>query len=116
VLLPDEFSELLRLHSEWKSRLRHSVKPAKSVAEARRALSLLADSFAHFNRRWTEYVERLDFGPINLVRERYNQFYLIEKECAVRSVKTAQKGFARLAPLGSADFYRELPLLMIPSR
>lgn len=115
VLPPDEFAELLRLDQEWQVRLRHPVKPARSALEARHALLLLAESFARFNERWAEYVERVDFGPINLVRERYNQFYLIEKECAVCSVKTAQKGFVRLAPLSSADLYRELPLLKIPA-
>jgi hypothetical protein len=103
------------LHQEWKPRLRAEVKPARSVAVLERAREDLARSFRRFNERWSKYVHNFDLAPINRLRERYNRYYLLEKECALWSSRIAQQGFIPLPYVTVQDLFEEFPVLRIPS-
>ena len=56
----------------------------------------------------------MDLGPVNEVREGYNRYYLLEKECALRSPLLARQGFVRLNPLTVDDLAALLPPLPVP--
>jgi hypothetical protein len=111
--LADEshIAALERLHAELAPRLRLSVEPTSSDREIRRALRELKESIDYFNARWRSYLPSVDLGAVNELRDGYNRYYVLEKECAVRSARVARQGFVRLEPLTTADLDALLPLL-----
>lgn len=74
----------------------------------------LLRSFHQFNRQWETFLDQIDLEDLNKIREGYNRYYLIEKECALHSARTAAAGFQPLPPAGIADLRREFPLLRTP--
>ena len=74
-------------------------------------LATLKDSFDRFNRRWLKFVHEYDLEILNRLRRDYNEYYLLEKECAMISPKIARIGFTILEPVGPDDLLREFPLL-----
>ena len=111
----DESLELLRrLHDDLQPRLRVAVAPTTSRRRLKATLTELVDGLERFNRRWREYVGNLDLRPINELRDGYNRYYILEKECALRNAAAARTGFQRLAPLTVDDVYQRLPLLGVP--
>ena len=55
-----------------------------------------------------------DFTALNELREGYNRFYVLEKECVVRSLALARVGFVPLPPMTLAELTRLLPPLYVP--
>lgn len=53
----------------------------------------LVASVERFNRRWERFLAGLDFGPVNRLVERYNRYYLLEKEITLRSARLAARHF-----------------------
>ena len=80
----------------------------------RQALTELTESIERFNGRWREFLTQVDLTAVNEARDGYNRYYLLEKECALRSPNLARQGFRRLAPLTPADVAELLPLLPVP--
>jgi hypothetical protein len=78
------------------------------------ALRALCEQVQHFNRRWNDYLCSLDLTGVNEVRDGYNRWYILEKECALRSASLARRGFTRLAMLTTADLALRLPCLPVP--
>jgi hypothetical protein len=111
----DDLTYLRGLHQEWKPQLRAVVRAARSTAELERAKDDLARSFRRFNERWSKYLHEFDLAPINRLRDGYNRFYLLEKECALWSSRIAQQGFQPLKFATVADLFEEFPVLRIPS-
>jgi hypothetical protein len=95
-------------------KLRIAISVTHSPRRLEEALRALANSIERFNARWMTYLSGLDLGPINELRQAYNRYYLLEKECAVRSVRLARQGFQRLDPLTTEDLFRLLPPLPVP--
>jgi hypothetical protein len=116
VRTAEEAHDLVKLHRDWQPRLRSKVHTTHSAAELARALADLRLSFERFNRRWTKTLHELDLGPINALREGYNRFYLLEKECALRSTRIAREGFQPLVPVTVQRLLEEFPLLKIPDQ
>ena len=110
----DDFAYLEKLHRNWLPRLRSVVTPAKSELAIRRALSDLQLSFERLNRRWSDYVGAINLNQINQLRDEYNRFYVLEKECAVWSTQVAQQGFSPLPPIRHDTLLEEFPLLKVP--
>jgi hypothetical protein len=110
----DELAYLRELHAEWKPRLRSPVKRARTERAVTQALADLSRSFRRFNHRWQASLNKLDLGPINRLREGYNRFYLLEKECALRSARLAREGFVPLAPVRVENLLELFPLLKDP--
>jgi hypothetical protein len=104
--------ELSSLHAAWQPRLRLPVAPATSPKPIRHALQQVAASFARFNRRWETFVAELDLTQINALRDGYNRYYVMEKECAVRSARVARAGFVPLSPATLDDIWARFPRLV----
>jgi hypothetical protein len=80
----------------------------------RHALGELVESLELFNQRWREYLQAVNAAEVNEARAEYNRYYLLEKECALRSVRLAQIGFTQLAPLTLEELRNLLPELAVP--
>ena len=114
ICLPADFSYLEVLHREWKPQLRSVVRPARTAAEINQALADLARSFERFNRRWLEFVNEVDLAHVNELRDGYNRFYVLEKECALFSSRIARDGFVPLPRAELKDVLEAFPLLKVP--
>jgi hypothetical protein len=111
-----ETETLRRLDAELNPRLRYPVGRTESGRVLRRALGELCDSIERFNQRWREFLPVVDLGPLNALRDGYNRYFLLEKECAVRSLRLARQGFRPLPPVTVDDLTALLPLLPVPRR
>lgn len=110
----DDLRILQDLFELWQPRLRVPVGRSTSTRKLRLALGDVTASFGRFNGKWTDFVGQLDLREINTLRVEYNRFYVLEKECSVRSAAIARKGFRPLAPVTSEDIFRSFPLLCVP--
>ena len=110
-----QLAQLEQMHAELAPTLRMPVAPTSSQRRLRAALIELRDSIELFNRRWESYLPTVDLAPVNERRDGYNRYYLLEKECALRSPRLARQGFVRLEPLTTADLFAALPLLPVPA-
>jgi hypothetical protein len=112
--LRDE-GELAKLHQLQNDLApRASEVPTTSARRLRWALRELTESVEQFNRRWQAFLPTVDLTQVNRLREGYNRYYVLEKECAVRSVRLARQGFQRLDPLTPAQLAEWLPPLPVP--
>ncbi len=102
------------LQASLQPRLRARVQSTSSPRVLRRALRALTESIGRFNNRWHAFLPTVDLTPVNALREGYNRYYLLEKECAVRSPRLARQGFHRLEPLTREQLAALLPPLPIP--
>ncbi len=103
-----------RLEELWAAlepRLRAPVDVTTSARVLRTALRELAESIERFNGRWLAFVSGLDLSALNAERADYNRYYLLEKECAVRSPYIARAGYQPLEPLSADDVLAVLPPL-----
>jgi hypothetical protein len=115
LLADDEQARTLEeLHADLQPRLRVPVGRTTSARKLRRALRELVESIEYFNRRWREFVPTVDVSRVNELRDGYNRYYLLEKECAMRSARLARQGFVRLEPLTTEGLTALLPPLPVP--
>jgi hypothetical protein len=94
--------------------LRAPIEPTTSPRILRHALHELRESLERFNQRWQAFLMSVDLTALNEMRERYNRYYVLEKECAVRSPRVARQGFVPLQPLTHEDLTSQFPLLPVP--
>jgi hypothetical protein len=109
-----QISVLERLHGELNPQLRVPVSVTSSAAKLRATLRTLTQCLDSFNRRWRPFLEKLDLSKVNEMRAAYNRYYLLEKECALRSPRLARQGFRPLEPLTVADVLAVVPPLPVP--
>ncbi len=102
---------LRRLWDDLKPDLQVRIEPTTAEKKLRRALARLVADIDSFNRRWTAFLPTVDRAGVNKLRDDYNRHYVLEKECAVRSVVVARHGFRPLPPLTTADLVEALPVL-----
>jgi hypothetical protein len=115
ILADDEqLNRLRRLEAELDPRPRLAEPPTTSRRALRRALRELRESLQRFNRRWAAFLAEADLSPVNALRDGYNRYYILEKECASRSPRTARHGFRPLPPLTADDLAALLPPLPVP--
>jgi hypothetical protein len=95
-------------------KLRVPPPATTSVRILRGTLRELVSNLERFNTRWQPYLEKVDRGTINGLREGYNRYYVLEKACALRSDRLARIGFEPMAPLTVDELARHLPLLPVP--
>jgi hypothetical protein len=105
---------LKELNEFLKPQLRAPVDPTTSAWRLRRAFRELQHSLERFNERWQKFLAELDLSAVNAERDGFNRYYVLEKECAVRSVVVARQGFSRLAPVTTEHIAALLPTLPIP--
>jgi hypothetical protein len=114
-LADDDQLDILRYHlAALASPLRAPVEPTTSARALRRALRELHESLELFNERWRAFLANVDLTAVNELRDGYNRYYVLEKECAVRSSRIARQGFEPLEPLTIDDVSAQLPLLSVP--
>jgi len=114
-LADDRQSRLLMdLHQNLAPKLLGSIERTSSPRRLRRALHELCVSLERFNRRWRSFLAKIYLDAVNEERSAYNRYFLLEKECAVRSAVLAQRGFQPLEPLTVADVAAVLPELPVP--
>lgn len=115
LLADEEQVRLLQgLHDELTPTLRIPVEPTSSPRKLRRALIDLRDSLDRFNQAWQDFLRQVDVGRVNQLRDGYNRWYLLEKECALRSPRLARMGFRPLEPLTLDELGSSLPPLPVP--
>jgi hypothetical protein len=112
----DQISILQDLHTALQPRASFLPAHSSSARALPRALRELCSSMEQFNRRWQAFLQAVNRSEVNALREAYNRYYLLEKECALRSARLARQGFHRLEPLTVDDLARLLPLLSVPQR
>jgi hypothetical protein len=112
-LAEDDLAALAALHRELEPKLRVPVAATRSRRRLRGALAELVESLERFNRRWSKYLAKLDLSPINELRESYNRYYILEKECALRSSALARQGFQPLTTLTHAEVEAMLPPVLV---
>lgn len=104
----------IALHEQWQPRLKVPVPRAHSAGQLQAPWDRMAESFAKFNRRWQTFVEKFPRDEINELRDGYNRYYVLEKECATGSAALARRGFVEL-PLVTVqtllEWYPRLPEL-----
>jgi len=97
---------------------------ACSVAPSRRRLAIARDLIAavlRFNTRWARCLDQVDLAPVNHAIERYNRYYVLEKECVVGSARIAARHFVPLAGIDKETLLEShpnlpVPELLVPSR
>jgi hypothetical protein len=99
--------ELLSARAPFRSR-------TASNRRVRWALKEMIDWLQRFNQRWQTFLRKQDLGPLNELRDGYNRYYVLEKECAMRSARLARHGFEPMAPYTMQDLLTHFPLLPIP--
>jgi len=114
LLDDDQIIILHELEIELSPQLRAPVEPTSSRRILRRQLMALQESLENFNRRWVDFLRMVDLTPVNQARDGYNRYYLLEKECAMRSLRLARQGFVRLEPFTMNELMTILPTLPIP--
>lgn len=82
-----------------------SAPPRKRRPVAR---DLIA-SVERFNRRWTKFLDELELSTVNGSIERYNKYYLLEKECSLGSTRLAAQHFQPQPLLTIAALAAEFP-------
>ncbi len=87
------------------------IDPTTAARKLRRAFRLLASDIEAFNRCWSDYLPTVDLSGVNQLREGYNRWYVLEKECAVRSQAVARQGFQPLPQLTIEDLSAAFPCL-----
>ena len=80
---------------------------------ARRVEDAYADLLDACRRQRDEWLEPVRW-LLGELRDGYNRFYVLEKECAVHSPVIARQGFRPLEPLTAADLVAALPPLPVP--
>jgi hypothetical protein len=110
----EQVGVLQRLWDELKPDLQVCIEPTTVVRKWRRCLRALVSELEEFNRRWSAYLPTVDLGGVNELRDGYNRYYVLEKECAVRSLVVARHGFRPLPPLTTQDLIAQLPPLPVP--
>jgi hypothetical protein len=105
---------LEKLRDDLQPCLRAPPNPTSTHRMLRRALAETRDAIERFNRRWRIFVAKLDLSHVNALRERYNRYYLLEKECALGSSRVASIGFQKLPPLQPEDILALMPTLPVP--
>ncbi len=114
ILEEEEVAALRTLHDSLAPELRAPPEPTTSTRALRRALEELCESIERFNRRWADYLAAVDVSEVNRLREDYNRYYILEKECALRSATAARHGFRRLEALTLAEVAALFPPLRVP--
>ncbi len=124
-----QWSSAVTGHDGWASRFDASIEPLWDLAGAeppawadrpapiRRQRTIARDlvaSLNRFNRRWTEFMDRLDLEPLNRTVDLYNRYYLLEKECSLGSARLAARDFVPQARVTRESLIDAHPTLPVP--
>ncbi len=89
--------------------------PADAPSRRQRAIARdLIAAVLRFNTRWARCLDQVDLRPLNDAIERYNRYYVLEKECVVGSTRIAARHFVPLARIDQATLLQSHPNLPVP--
>ena len=71
-------------------------------------------SIERFNDRWSKYVHELQADTINHQIDRFNKYYVLEKECIVGSARLASRLFVPQPRIEPEWLLLQLPPLPVP--
>jgi hypothetical protein len=114
-LLPEApaLADLELLEAELQPQLKLPPEATSSLRVVRRALGELTDALTRFGERWRAFVAKLDLTPVNEQIAAYNRYYVIEKECFVRSPRVARQGFAPMPPITHETVLEWFPVFLL---
>ena len=110
----EQIDALQLLWDEMQPALEVPIQSTRSPRKLRAGLRMLIPAIEQFNTAWSAWLPTVDVSEVNRLREGYNRYYVLEKECAVRSLAIARQGFQSLPPLTTAELFAHLPLLPVP--
>jgi hypothetical protein len=76
----------------------------------------LVSSITRFNRRWTQFLDRLTFENVNRQIDLYNRYYVLEKECVLGSARLAARHFVPRPRMTREGLLADFPVLPVPQR
>lgn len=88
-------------------------RPPNARSAGKSALGL-CDSLKRFNDRWSKFVHELRAETINHQIDRFNKYYVLEKECIVGSARLASRLFVPQPRIEPGWLLQQLPPLPIP--
>jgi hypothetical protein len=126
LLSPDVLTKVARWQRQdavrWLHRLRCALEPptlAPNFSGAARSIRALwrelLGSVDRFNSRFTAFLEQIDLAELNRLRDGYNRYFLIEKECAIGSERMEGTSFRSLTPVTREELRRLFPPLPVPT-
>jgi hypothetical protein len=92
----EDLARLLELDRRLNFRLKYPPGKSLWLWPLKGSLKRLRQMGLHLNEAWAKHLATLDLGPLNRARELYNRWYILEKECAMRSARLAAGGFEML--------------------
>lgn len=116
---PDDWTDVLRAPIDplWPLTSAEPPRWAAAPASTRRRRAVVRDLIAsveRFNARWREFVGKLGLSVINAEIADYNEFYPLEKECALGSARLALAGFRPIEPVSVESLLADHPVLPVP--
>lgn len=116
---PADWTDALRapIDALWPLSGAEPPRWAAAPASTRRRRVIVRDLIAsveRFNSRWREFVGKLNLGAINAEIADYNEYYPLEKECALGSARLAMLGFRPIEPVSAETLLADHPLLPVP--
>jgi hypothetical protein len=90
---------------------------AGANASTRRQITIARDLIAavhRFNSRWDRFLDQVNLDPVNETIDRYNRYYVIEKECVVGSARIAARHFVPLGRINKETLLHSHPTLPVP--
>jgi hypothetical protein len=124
-----QWSSAVTGHDSWSSSFDAPIEPLWGLAGAeapawadrpapiRRQRTIARDMVAslnRFNRRWAEFLGRLDLEPLNRTVDHYNRYYLLEKECCLGSARLAARHFVPQSRVTRESLLEAHPTLPVP--
>jgi hypothetical protein len=91
-----------------------SVAPTAWIVAARGQWRAYVEAVLDFNAKWRRFLETFPLDDLHRAIDGYNRYYVIEKECAVRSARTALRGFVPRQPWTFDDLLKRFPPLPVP--
>ena len=111
ALAPEAVTILADVFQTHTPRLKRQLKATACQSELDKEVRLLVESFRRFNSKWESFIQKLDYERVNILRDGYNKYYVLEKECALQSFRTAYDSFRPLPPVSEREVLQRFPLL-----
>lgn len=80
----------------------------------RAAARELVASVERFNRRWEAFLDGSNYDHVNRLIDRYNRYYVLEKECSLGSARLASRHFVPREPISRGTLIDRYPALPVP--
>jgi hypothetical protein len=116
---PDDWSDLFSepldtLFVQARAELSGWAQERAPERRRRAAARDLVASVARFNRRWLHFLDGLKLDMVNRQVDRYNRYYVLEKECVLGSARLAARGFVPKPRLTREALQADHPPLVVP--